>query len=110
MLLTPSDTLDRLTQGIYSNEKPDDPSGRILHAFKHVLDTSDLDKRLRKHRKTGGLVCSDGNFLTEALEKNIINQDEYNRLEETRIAVLNAIKVDEFSNKGWEVLTPGYGE
>ncbi len=110
LLLTPSDTLDRLSRGIYANEKPDDPAGRILHALKHVLDTSDLDKRLREHKKTGDLVLDDGNLLTEAREKNIINEDEYNRLEETRIAVLNAIKVDEFSNEGWEVLTPGYGE
>jgi acyl-CoA dehydrogenase len=110
LLLTPSEALDRLTQGIYVNTAKDDPSGRILHALKHVLDTSDLDTRLRKHRKAGELICNDGNFLSEALEKNIINQDESNRLEETRIAVLNAIKVDEFSNKDWEVLTPGYGE
>jgi len=110
LLLTPSDTLDRLTRGIYANEKPDDPSGRILYAWKHVLDTSDLDKRLREHKKSGDLVLNDGNLLEEAREKNIINEDEYNRLEETRIAVLNAIKVDEFSNEGWEILTPKYGE
>ena len=42
----------------------------------------------------------------EARDKNIINDKEFALLEKTRLAVQNAIKVDEFSNKNWKVETP----
>ena len=110
LLLSPSETLERLTRGIFISEEPNDPSGRILYAYQQVLKTSALDKRLRENRKNGTLQADDANLLQEARDKNVITEDEFKQLEHTREAVLNAIKVDEFSGEGWEVLTPKFGE
>ncbi len=108
LLLTPSDTRDRLAKGIYINESPDDPSGRILFALRKVLAASELEKRLREARKSGKLVTDDALLVDEALEKQIINQQEYEQLQQVRLAVMDAIKVDEFAGKDWRVVTPRY--
>jgi hypothetical protein len=42
----------------------------------------------------------------DAKENNVISDEEYDLLKEAQAAIRNAIKVDEFSNTGWEVQTP----
>jgi acyl-CoA dehydrogenase len=108
--MAPSATLDRLTRGIYLSEDPDDPSGRILYAFKQVLQTSELEKRLRANQKNGKLRAAGDALLREACEKDIFTAEECEQLQHARLAVMNAIKVDEFSREGWEILTPGFGD
>ncbi len=107
LLLQPSDTLDRLSKGIYINHKADDATGRILVAQQQVLGTSDLEKKIRTARKHGELANNINQDIYEvAKERGIINEDEYALLIKTRQAVSNAIKVDEFSATGWKVETP----
>ena len=106
LLLQPSDALDRLYRGIYINESPADPSGRVLYAWRQVLAASDLEKRLREARKAGKLQADDALLVDEALEKGIIDQQQHAQLQQLQGAVMDAIKVDEFSGEGWQVLTP----
>ena len=106
LLLSPSDTLDRLTQGICMNNRPEDPAGRIGFAFDLVMKTSDLDKRIREARKNGELQASDTDLYEEARQKNIIDDNELALLQQKEEAVLNAIRVDEFSFSGWDVESP----
>jgi acyl-CoA dehydrogenase len=106
LLLQPSATLDRLTRGIYVNKNPDDASGRILLAQELVLKTADIERKLRTAKKTGELKSDDAGMYEEAKRKNIIDDKEFELLVQTRLAVQNAIKVDEFSNTGWKVETP----
>ncbi len=106
LLLTPSDALDRLCRGIYIHESPADPSGRVLHAWRQVLAASDLEKRLREARKAGKLVADDAMLVDEALEKGIIDPQEHEQLQQLQDAIMDAIKVDEFSAESWQVLTP----
>ncbi|MDH5710844.1 MAG: acyl-CoA dehydrogenase [Gammaproteobacteria bacterium] len=106
LLLTPSATLDRLTRGIYMNKNENDPTGRILRAQDLVLEAASIEKIIRDAQRSKKLE-SDGTVLyQEARDKNIISQDEFELLEQTSVAVQNAIKVDEFSNTGWRVETP----
>jgi acyl-CoA dehydrogenase len=106
LLLEPSDTLERLTRGIYVNNKPDDPTGRIMFAHEKVLAASELERRLRVSKKEGVLNASDEDLYAEAREKNIIDDNELNMLNDMQAAIANAIKVDEFSSTGWKVETP----
>ena len=106
LLMKPSETLDRLSKGIYVTNNPDDATGRIMFAFEHVLKTSEIESRLRKAKKSGELDAIDDNIFEQAKEKNIIDEKEFNMLKDAQTAVMNAIKVDEFSNTGWKVETP----
>ena len=106
LLLQPSATLDRLTRGIYLNKNPEDATGRLLLAQDLVLKTADIEHKLRAAKKSGQLHSDDAGLYAEAKSKKIIDKKEFELLEQTRLAVHNAIKVDEFSNTGWKVETP----
>ena len=105
-ILQPDDSLDRLTHGIYCSDDKDDSTGRIEHAFKLVLDTSDIQHRLRDAYKEGRVSSRERDAYLEAKEKNIITENEYTLLTAADEAIQNAIKVDEFSFSGWEIETP----
>ncbi len=105
-ILSPSETLDRLSAGIFNCEDKDDSTGRISHAFNLVLKTDALQHKLRDAHKQGRLDKRDREAYAEAKEKNIITQAEYDLLMEAEAAIQNAIKVDEFSFSGWKVETP----
>jgi len=105
-ILEPSETMDRLCDGIFESDDTDNATGRIELALKLVLKTSELHKRLRNAHKQGRLDKRDRDSYAEAKDKNIITEIEYNQLIETEAAIQNAIKVDEFSFSGWQVETP----
>ncbi|MBL4711288.1 MAG: acyl-CoA dehydrogenase [Gammaproteobacteria bacterium] len=106
IILSASETLDRLSHGIYKSDDKDDATGRIEHALFLVLRTNDLQHKLRDAFKNGRLKNRDREAFAEAEQKNIISESEYNLLIEAETAIQNAIKVDEFSFSGWEIKTP----
>ena len=106
LTLSSSETLDRLSAGIYNSKNKDNSTGRIAHALQLVLKTDELQHKLRDAYKQGRLLSRDRDAYIEAKEKNIITDGEYALLVETDEAIQNAIKVDEFSFSGWEIETP----
>lgn len=104
--LTPSKTLDRLSDGIFNSDDKNNATGRISHALNLVLKSEDLQHKLRDAYKQGRLQTRDRDAYTEAKEKNIITDAEYALLRETEEAIQHAIKVDEFSFSGWKIETP----
>jgi acyl-CoA dehydrogenase len=104
LLLAPTDARTRLSRGIFVSNDPNDATGRIDHAFDYVLRTDKLEKRLRANMKNGILSAASPNLYEDAKARNIISDEEYALLKEAQAAIRNAIKVDEFSNSGWEVL------
>jgi acyl-CoA dehydrogenase len=105
-ILSPGATLDRLSEGVFHSDEKDNATGRISHALNLVLKTEELQRKLRGAYKQGRIQSRDRAAYTEARDKNIITENEYNALIEADAAVQNAIKVDEFSNSGWQVATP----
>lgn len=106
ILLSPTEARARLTRGIYAGTGPDDATGRIDHALDYVLRTEKLEKRLRSAMKKGYLSSASLSLYEDAKQQEIISDQEYDLLKEAQAAVRNAIKVDEFSNTGWNVETP----
>ncbi|HHJ36189.1 MAG TPA: acyl-CoA dehydrogenase [Gammaproteobacteria bacterium] len=106
LTLTPSDTLNRLSDGIYQSDDEDNSVGRINHALDLVIKTDELQHKLRDAYKQNRLDNRDRNAYDEARDKKIITESEYNLLMEAERAIQNAIKVDEFSFSGWKIETP----
>ena len=104
--LTPSETLDRLSAGIFDSDDKDNSTGRITYAQDLVLKTKDLQRKLRDAYKEKRISSRDRDAYAEAKDKNIITENEYNLLIEADAAIQNAIKVDEFSFEGWKIETP----
>ena len=103
MLLKPSDTRDRLTKDIYLTEDDNDPMGRLEHAFKLVLDAEEPERKLRDAMHIGLIQQQPiDSLISKAIELEILNKDEADRIKAAYMATQNAIRVDEFSKTGWK--------
>ena len=105
-ILAPSETLDRLSNGIYVSADKDSGTGRIEHALKLVLAASEAQRKLRGAFKSGRISSRDRDAYLEAKENNVISNDEYDALIKADKAVQDAVKVDEFSFNDWKIETP----
>lgn len=97
ILLNNSATRDRLTQGIYVNEKESDATGRIECAFKAVLAAMPIEKKIRQAQKTKQLPKGQsGDILKRALDRQIITSNELLLYKEAQRTRRLAIMVDDF--------------
>ncbi len=100
LLLNDNPARDRLTQGIYINDQPSDPTGRIETAFKAVLLATPIETKLRNAQKQG--LLSKGalpGLLQGALQTGIITEAEADLINQAEQARLLAISVDDFSSE-----------
>ncbi|WP_374089340.1 acyl-CoA dehydrogenase [Methylomicrobium lacus] len=98
LLLADSPVRDRLTHGIYINDKPDDATGRIEVAFKAVLAAAPIEAKIKKAQKQKLLTKGDpSQLVSEALAKSVITQQEADLIDKANQARLAAITVDDFS-------------
>jgi len=103
LLLTPSGTRDRLTKDIYWTENPDDGMGRLEYALKLSLAAEDSERKIRDAMKIG-LIHQQPieSLLEKAIELEILNKEEADKVKAAYDATQNAISVDEFSKEGWK--------
>ncbi len=96
-LLTESPTRDRLTHGIFIDDREDDRSGRIEHAFHAVLKAESAAKKVRDAVRQGQIgTARDVDTVAEALAQGIIDAAEAERIRLAEEATRAAIRVDEF--------------
>jgi acyl-CoA dehydrogenase len=104
-----ADTLvrDRLTHGIYINNKANDATGRIEVAFKAVLAAAPVEAKIRLAQKQKQLPKGEPfKMLADALTQGIITQDEAGLWATAEQAGLAAITVDDFSTE--ELIGSGF--
>ena len=90
LLLNDSATRDRLTQGIYINDNPNDATGRIEVAFKAVLAAAPVEAKLRAAK-----LGKDAQ-LNSAVESGLITPEEAELIHVAEQARMAAISVDDF--------------
>lgn len=96
LLLSPGDSRDRLTSGIYITQDPDDITGCLEYALQKSIDSEELRRRLRKGGH-GQMAWQDyGTWVEGLLTAELINADEAVLLRETHAAVRRVIDVDDF--------------
>jgi len=98
LLLADTPVRDRLTRGIYINNKADDATGRIEIAFKAVLAAAPIEAKIRLAQKQKLLPKGEpSTILADALAKGIVTQLEADLITAAERARLAAITVDDFS-------------
>ena len=102
ILLAPSETRDRLTDGIFIPSDPDEPLGRSEEALHMVIAAEQIEKKIEKAVKKGTIQKGFRiDELAEALKQNIITDDEAVVLK-SAIEIRNeVIKVDDFPKDKW---------
>ena len=97
LLLANTPIRDRLTKGIYINNKPDDATGRIEVAFKAILAAAPVEAKIKLAQKQKLLAKGDVSTIRdEAMAKGIISSEEAKLLANAEQARLEAIVVDDF--------------
>ena len=98
LLLTDNPARVRLTEGIYINNDPDDPTGRIEVAFRAVIEAAPVEAKIRAAQKQGLLPKGmPSSVMTQALALEWIDRSEFALLEKAEQAKMKAIAVDDFA-------------
>ncbi len=99
LLMSPSETRKRLTDGVFISDKASNPIGLLELALPRVIATEPLERRLHKAEIAGKLVYTDTQTqLQTAVEQSIITADEAKELETVRAMVTEIVAVDEFES------------
>lgn len=99
LLMSPSETRDRLTHGIFISSSASNPVGLLEIALPRVIATEPLERRILKAQHTGQLDARNRqNQLEEAVSKSIITDIEAKELRAVREMVAEIIAVDEFES------------
>ena len=99
LLMHPSETRDRLTNGVFISDEASNPVGLLEQALPRVIATEPLERRLQKAEAAGKLKSLDpGVQLQMAVEQSIITAEEAKELEAVRAMVTEIIAVDDFDS------------
>ncbi len=97
LLMSPSDTRDRLGQGIFLTPCANNPAGRVNAALPKVIAAEPTERKFLKSVKAGEITAFGFEAqLQEAKLKGILNAEEVAMLTEMQALVHDAIKVDDF--------------
>ena len=95
--LSEEETRNRLTHGVYINEDENDPTGILEVTLKEVKELAPVTKKLEAAIKSGDVQRYHGNdWFQEAVAKNIITDNEAERLKRLEDLVNKVIAVDQF--------------
>jgi acyl-CoA dehydrogenase len=97
VLLAPSETRDRLTNGIYKSAKAGNPVGLMEEALPQIIAVEPLERKLLKAHKAGeisGITWHEQ--LQDAIAKAIVTTQEAEMLAHAHELVMEIIAVDEF--------------
>jgi acyl-CoA dehydrogenase len=97
LLLSPSDTRDRLTDGVYKSASAGHPIGMMEVALPQVIHAEPLERKLLKalkHDEISGITWDEQ--IQDAIAKSVITAEEADILVQVRNLVMDIIAVDEF--------------
>jgi len=97
LLLSPSNTRDRLTDGVYMSPTSDHPICFMERALPQVIHAEPLERKLLKALKHGeikGITWDEQ--VRDAIAKQVLSKDEADILVRVRELVAEIIAVDDF--------------
>jgi acyl-CoA dehydrogenase len=100
LLLVPSDTRDRLTNGVYKSAAAGHPVGLMEEALPKVIRAEPLERRVMKAVKKGVVSgISWEEQLKSAFENKILSAEELEILLDVHELVTEIIAVDDFDSE-----------
>lgn len=103
ILLSPSETRDRLTTGIYVPESDDEALGRLESALSKVINAESVERMLRSAVKNGKLTKSrEDELVDRGLAAGVIEPSDAELLRDAIAARRAVIQVDDFSPDYWK--------
>lgn len=111
LVLADTEQRDRLTEGIFIPQDPQEALGRQERAYKLVKKAEETERKIRKAVKAKILPKKRAaNLVDLAYEKGVINDEEKKVLVESVAAVWDAIQVDDFTEEEYVNRVPKKAE
>ena len=98
ILLDDTEARDRLTEGVYRNDDPEDVTGSIEHALRAVLAADDAGRKLKNSKQKQPYNVDYPTWIQQMATDNVISQDEAKLLLASSEATRRVIMVDDFPN------------
>jgi len=99
LLMSPSDTRDKLAEGVFLTPCANNPAGRVNSYLPKVIAAEPVERKFLKALKAGQLEGHDhAAQLADAVSKGVISAEEKAQLDELRAITLDAISVDDFEH------------
>ena len=98
ILLEDNEARDRLTEGVYRSDDPEDVTGSVEHALRAVLAAEDAGRKLKNSKQKQPYNVDYPTWIQQMVTENVINQDESKLLLESSEATRRVIMVDDFPN------------
>lgn len=99
LLMYPNEARDRLGEFCYLTATDNNEVGKMNAALAQIIEAEPLERRLAKAIKAGTITAADTiGQLAEAVQFEVLNQDESALLAATRAATANIIAVDDFDS------------
>ncbi|MFU8895747.1 MAG: acyl-CoA dehydrogenase [Gammaproteobacteria bacterium] len=96
LLLSPSETRDRLTDGLFLNLRPEDPMGLMELALEKVMEAEPVEKKLAKSLGVSVNTVNMEAALKKGVAEGVINELEAETVRESMALTTLAIAVDDF--------------
>ena len=97
LLLAPSDTRDRLTSGMYINQRSDDITGCLEDTLAKVLKAEPILKRVKeKGHRFEARGDNYAAWINDLVSESVLNQSEADVLIDAQASVTRVIQVDHF--------------
>jgi len=103
LLMNPSETRDRIGEGVFLTPCANNPAGRINAALPKAIAAEPVERKFQKLVKSGELSSLDTHAqLHEAQLKGMLSVDEIGLLNEWQAIVHDTISVDDFDARELE--------
>ena len=97
LLIRPGEGRDRLTEGVYISDDPEDITGCLEYALQKTILAEPVERRLRQQGAQQEGLEDYPAYIARLLESSLIDSDEAELLLETREATARVVRVDDFS-------------
>ncbi|OZA28141.1 MAG: acyl-CoA dehydrogenase [Hydrogenophilales bacterium 17-61-9] len=103
LLLSPSNTRDRLTAGVFIHPDANERSHQLEDALLLAHELAPLEARMKSLRRKGTLTSRTlGDLVKEARQKQLIDEAQFRQLERHLKQIDQVVQVDAFSRFGDE--------
>ncbi len=99
LLLSPSETRDRLTDGVFLEMRPGDPMGLMELALEKVIAAEPVEQKLAKALRASINTVNMEAVLKKGVAEGVINELEAETVRESMAITTLAIAVDDFPGK-----------
>ncbi len=99
VLMSPSESRDRLTDGLYITRDPADPTGAIEYALDCVMAAASAERKIKDSRKKPSYGIAYEDWLQELVSEGIIDSDEAELVAIAAKATHTVVMVDDFPNE-----------